>query len=57
VIKNDTVIYERFAENMDENTLHPSFSVAKSFVATLVGIAIDKKIIQSSGRFGNSIFA
>lgn len=48
VIKNDTIIYERFAENMDENTLHPSFSVAKSFVATLVGIAIDKKIIQSS---------
>ncbi|TCD11226.1 class C beta-lactamase-related serine hydrolase [Pedobacter frigidisoli] len=48
IIKNDTIIYERFAENVNQNTLHPSFSVAKSFVATLMGISIDKGIIHSS---------
>ena len=48
IIKNDTIIYERFAENTNQNTLHPSFSVAKSFVATLMGIAIDKGIISSA---------
>lgn len=48
VIKNDTVIYENFAENLNANTLHPSFSVAKSYIGTLVGIAIDKGIISSA---------
>lgn len=48
VIKNDTIIYENFAENLSAKTLHPSFSVAKSYVGTLVGIAIDKGIITSS---------
>ena len=32
VIKNDTIIYENFAENFSAKTLHPSFSVAKSYV-------------------------
>jgi len=48
VIRNDSIIYEHFAENLTANTLHPSFSVAKSYVGTLVGIAIDKGIISSA---------
>ena len=48
VIRNDSVLYERFAENMDANTRHPSFSVAKSYIGTLVGIAIDKGMIASA---------
>ncbi|RZK19316.1 MAG: class C beta-lactamase-related serine hydrolase [Pedobacter sp.] len=48
IIKNDTIIYERFADNTNQNTLHPSFSVVKSFVATLIGIAIDKGVISST---------
>lgn len=48
VIKNDSIIYENFASNVNYNTLHPSFSVAKSYIGTLVGIAIDKGIIASA---------
>ena len=48
VIKNDSLIYEHFAEQTNAQTLHPSFSVAKSYTGTLMGIAIDKGIIQSS---------
>ena len=48
VIKNDSIIYERYAEKLNANTLHPSFSVAKSYIGALVGIAIDKGIITSA---------
>jgi len=48
IIKNDTVVYERYAEGKNQGSLHPSFSVAKSFVATLMGIAIDMKMVGSS---------
>ena len=48
VIKNDSIIYEKFAGNLNKNSLHPSFSVAKSYIGTLVGIAIDKGIIRSA---------
>lgn len=48
VIKNDSIIYENFAEKVNYGTLHPSFSVAKSYIGTLVGIAIDKGIIASA---------
>jgi CubicO group peptidase (beta-lactamase class C family) len=48
VIKNDSIIYEHYAEKLNSNTLHPSFSVAKSYIGTLVGIAIDKGIIASA---------
>lgn len=48
VIKNDSIIYQRFAEQTNANTLHPSFSVAKSYLGTLVGIAVDKGFISST---------
>ena len=47
VIKNDSIIYEHFAENINAQTLHPSFSVAKSYIGALIGIAVDKGIIHS----------
>lgn len=48
VIKNDSLIYQSFAEHTNKSTLHPSFSVAKSYIGTLTGIAIDKGIIGSA---------
>ncbi len=48
VIKNDSVLYERYAENLNANSLHPSFSVAKSYIGTLVGIALDKGWITNT---------
>jgi hypothetical protein len=43
VIRNDSILYENYWEGYQANSKIPSFSVAKSFVSTLVGIAIDEK--------------
>lgn len=48
VIKNDSIIYEHYAAQTNAQTLHPSFSIAKSYIGTLTGIAIDKGIIHSA---------
>ncbi|MGF1924279.1 MAG: serine hydrolase domain-containing protein [Bacteroidia bacterium] len=50
VIKNDSIIYEYFADHIDAQTLHPSFSVAKSYIGTLMGMAIDKGIVASANE-------
>ena len=42
VVDRDRVVYERYHEGTDARTLETSWSVAKSFVSTLVGIAIDE---------------
>ncbi|MEZ4570068.1 MAG: serine hydrolase [Thermomicrobiales bacterium] len=47
VIKNDRVIYERYFNGWRRDSMVTSFSVAKSFVSTLVGIAIDEGYIAS----------
>ncbi len=47
VIHQDRVVYERYFGGAGPKTLETSFSVAKSFVSTLVGIAIDQ------GRIGS----
>lgn len=48
VIKNDTLIYEKYFNNYDSSQLHTSFSVAKSFVSVLLGIAIDQGKVKST---------
>lgn len=45
VVHADRLVYERYFEGSDRQTLETSFSVAKSFVSTLVGIAIDEGLI------------
>jgi len=47
VVDHGRIVYQRYYEGSDERTLETSFSVAKSFVSTLVGIAIDE------GRIGD----
>ena len=47
VIKNDSIIYERYFNGFSQSSLLPSFSVAKSFVATLVSIAAEEGNIKS----------
>ena len=47
VIKNDSVRYEKYWNNYNENSLSNSFSMAKTFVSMLVGVAITEGKIKS----------
>jgi CubicO group peptidase (beta-lactamase class C family) len=47
VIKNDSIVYERYFNGFTQTSLLPSFSVAKSFVVTLVSIALNEGKIKS----------
>ncbi len=47
VIRNDSLLYEKYFERYDEASIIPSFSVAKSFVSALVGIAVAEGHIKS----------
>ncbi|WP_293299390.1 serine hydrolase [Pedobacter sp. UBA4863] len=50
VIKNDSIIYQYLSEKTSLATRQPSFSMAKSFVGTLVGISVDRGEIKSTGE-------
>lgn len=50
VIRNDTILFEEYYEGYDEDSLLPSWSMAKSFVSALVGIAISEGHIQKSDK-------
>jgi CubicO group peptidase (beta-lactamase class C family) len=47
VIENDTIVYEKYLNGYTRDSLVTSFSIAKSFDSTLVGIAIDEGYIDS----------
>ena len=47
VIIDDEVVFERYANGWQRDSMVTSFSVAKSFVSTLVGIAIEEGAIGS----------
>jgi CubicO group peptidase (beta-lactamase class C family) len=47
VIRNDTIIYERYFKGNQRDSIVTSFSVAKSFDSALVGIAIHDGYIKS----------
>ena len=47
VIRNDTILYENYWFGYDQSSVIPSFSIAKSFTAALVGIALDEGHINS----------
>lgn len=47
VLQNDTILYENYWRGMDENTRHISWSMAKSVISALLGIA------QADGDMGS----
>lgn len=47
VIRNDTLICEKYFKGYSKEAIFPSFSVTKSYVSALVGIAIDEGYIKS----------
>jgi CubicO group peptidase (beta-lactamase class C family) len=52
IIRNGYLIYEAYPSQIyDEDDTHHLFSVTKSFVSTLIGIAIDKGYIEGTDSF------
>jgi len=47
IIRNDTIIYEKYNNKYQESSIFNTFSVTKAFIATLVGIAIDEGKIKN----------
>jgi Beta-lactamase class C and other penicillin binding proteins len=47
VIKDDKVIYERYFNNYDRESINTSFSMAKSFLSFLIGKAVEEGYIES----------
>ncbi len=47
IIKNDTVLYEKYFDQYNSESLLPSFSVIKSYIGTLTGIALQEGKINS----------
>ena len=47
IVKNGSVVAERYSDGNDKDTISTSWSTAKSFISALIGIAIDKNQIQS----------
>lgn len=47
IIKEDSIIYERYLMNKDSSSVIPSFSMAKSYTSALIGCAIKDGLIQS----------
>jgi Beta-lactamase len=47
IIKDERLIYENYFNGYERDSINTSFSVAKSFVSALVGIAIDEGLIDS----------
>lgn len=47
VVQNDSLLYERYWDGYSDESLSNSFSVAKSIVSMLVGVAIKEGFIES----------
>lgn len=47
VIKDDTILYEYYWDQHDENRVSNSFSMAKTIVSLLLGVALDEGKIES----------
>ena len=47
IIQNDSIKHEQYWEGYSPDTMSNSFSMAKTFVSTLIGIAIKEGKIQS----------
>ncbi len=47
IIRNDTVIFEQYYENYTSASIVPMFSITKTFIGALVGIACKEGLIES----------
>lgn len=47
IIRNDSILYEKYNKDYQASSIFNTFSVTKVFITTLVGIAIDEGLIAS----------
>ena len=47
IIRNDSLLFSKYLNGYDESSVLPSFSIAKSFVSALVGIAIEEGYLRN----------
>ena len=47
IVKNDSIILEKYFNGYSRSTKHPLYSVTKSFLSTLIGICIQQGTIDS----------
>ena len=47
ILKNDTILYENYWHDNNQKSQHISWSVAKSFLSALIGIALERGQIES----------
>jgi CubicO group peptidase (beta-lactamase class C family) len=47
IIKNGKLVHDEYSPYCQRNTLHWMASITKTFTSTLIGIAIDKELIES----------
>lgn len=47
ILRNDTLIFERYYYDTVQYPVIPTFSISKSFVSTLIGIALDEVFFNS----------
>jgi len=47
IIRNDSVLYEKYFNNYDHDSYVTTFSMVKSFVSALMGIAIEERAVGS----------
>ncbi|MEZ4659084.1 MAG: serine hydrolase [Caldilineaceae bacterium] len=50
IVKNGYIIFEQYRPGSDEHTYHELYSVTKSVTSLLVGIAIDRGLIESTAQ-------
>lgn len=50
IVRNDSIVHEQYWEGYNQNSLSNSFSMAKSIVSMLVGIAIDEGKIENEDQ-------
>ncbi len=47
IIKNDSILFEKYYNNCNRDSINTSFSISKSFTSALIGCAIDERYINS----------
>ena len=47
IIRNDSILYEKYYSGYDDSAIIPSFSLSKSFISALIGIAVDENFIKN----------